>query len=86
MTSYFKASLWLFAAVPAVPIHLVDENEGIGMQRILDANEVEVLASTAGCLEHVEVGWLIHSCLVVRVHFSPISSRQNTRHTCIPFY
>lgn len=55
MTSYFKASLWLFAAVPVVPIHLTDENDGNGMRRVLDANEVEVLASTAGCREHVEV-------------------------------
>lgn len=56
MTSYFKASLWLFAAVPGVPMrYLADEDGGTGKQRILDANEVEDLASTAGCQEHVEV-------------------------------
>ena len=56
MTSYFKASLWLFAAVPGVPMrYLADEDGGTGKQRILDANEVEALASTAGCQEHVEV-------------------------------
>lgn len=57
MTSYFKASLWLFAAVPGVPIrHLAEEDgEGIGKQRILEASEVETLASSAGCQEYVEV-------------------------------
>lgn len=57
MTSYFKASLWLFAAVPGVPMrHLAEESgDGTGKQRILDADEVEVLASSAGCQEHVEV-------------------------------
>ncbi|CAM9489980.1 unnamed protein product [Scytosiphon promiscuus] len=55
MTSYFKASLWLFAAVPGVPMrYLVDEDGDIGEQRILNADEVEALASSAGCLEHVE--------------------------------
>lgn len=56
MTSYFKASLWLFAAVPGVPRHfLSNEMHGSGRQLILTANEVEVLASAAGCREHVEV-------------------------------
>lgn len=58
MTSYFKASLWLFAAVPGVPArHLYDEDGGVGNQRILNADEVEALASSTGCLEHVEVSF-----------------------------
>lgn len=61
MTSYFKASLWLFAAVPSVPMrHLAEEDGGgIGKKRILDATEVEVLASSAGCQENVEVSELL---------------------------
>lgn len=57
MTSYLKASLWLFAAVPGVPTHyLSDEEDVSGSLFILRADEVEVLASTAGCRAHVEVG------------------------------
>lgn len=62
MTSYFKASLWLLAAVPGVPVrHLAVEDGGIGKQRILNADEVEALASSAGCLEHVEVSFQVVS-------------------------
>lgn len=76
MTSYFKASLWLFAAVPGVPMrHLADEDgdgSGSGKQRILDANEVEVLAMSAGCQEYVEVSkhlWWVDSCFLA--HCTP---------------
>lgn len=58
MTSYFKASMWLFAAVPSVPTRFLDgEGDGGDGQRILDASEVEELASSAGCREHVEVSF-----------------------------
>lgn len=75
MTSYFKASLWLFAAVPGVPLRRLAEDygDGTGKQRILDANEVEALVSSAGCQEYVGVSkrlWWIH--LFVKV--SPPSS------------
>lgn len=64
MTSYFKASLWLFAAVPGVPIRHLDEDdgEGTGKQRILEASEVEALVSSAGCQEYVEVRKLVWCC------------------------
>lgn len=66
MTSYLKASLWLFAAVPGVPTrYLSDEEDVTGNLFILRADEVEVLASTAGCRAHVEV------CVV---YFSPSQS------------
>lgn len=56
MTSYFKASMWLFAAVPGVPRRLLDdEGDGGDKQRILDPNEIEEMASSAGCRQHVEV-------------------------------
>eukprot|EP00752_Nemacystus_decipiens_P006113 g5514.t1 len=55
MTSYFKASLWLFAAVPGVPMRHLADDERSGKQRILEATEVEALASSAGCQEYVEV-------------------------------
>lgn len=57
MTSYLKASLWLFAAVPGVPTRYFPLEEDVsGSLFILRADEVEVLASTAGCRAHVEVG------------------------------
>lgn len=47
--------------------HLAEEDgDGVGKQRILDANEVEGLASSAGCQEYVEVSkrlWWIDLCL-----------------------
>ena len=50
MTSYFKASMWLFAAVPSVSTRfLYGEGDEGDVQRILDASEVEELASSAGC-------------------------------------
>ncbi|CAM9524584.1 unnamed protein product, partial [Laminaria digitata] len=64
MTSYFKASMWLFAAVPSVPRRFLDgESDGGDGQRILDASEVEELASSAGCREHVEVSLVQKFCL-----------------------
>lgn len=75
MTSYFKASLWLFAAVPGVPMrYLADEDGDTGKQRILDANEVEDLASTAGCHEHVEV------CFVCQVPETVVRSIRELEH------
>lgn len=56
MTSYLKASLWLFAAVPSVPSrHLADGADAGGSQRVFDPVKVETLASAAGCREYVEV-------------------------------
>lgn len=50
--------MWLFAAVPSVPTRFLDgEGDGGDGQRILDASEVEELASSAGCREHVEVSF-----------------------------
>ena len=56
MTSYLKASLWLFAAAPGVPQrHLADDVLETENLRILDVNEIDILASDMGCREHVEV-------------------------------
>lgn len=55
MTSYMKASLWLFAAIPSLPKLPFPDDGNVGRKLILDAHEVEALASTAGCREQVEV-------------------------------
>lgn len=63
MTSYFKASMWLFAAVPGVPRRFLDdEGDGSDKQRILDPNEIEEMASSAGCRQHVEVSLHFSTC------------------------
>lgn len=58
MTSYFRASLWLFAAAPQVPKRCLasrDEEDTTGRQHVLDVHILEVLASDAGCKEYIEV-------------------------------
>lgn len=62
MTSYFKASLWLFAAAPHVPercLPLREEDPTGGNQVVLDVNALDALASNAGCKEHVEVSTVV---------------------------
>lgn len=56
MTSFFRASLWLFAAAPRVPRRcLPDRDEASGIQHVLDVDELEVLAADAGYKENIEV-------------------------------
>lgn len=56
MTSYLRASLWLFAAAPRVPRKcLPDQDEESGIQHVLDIDELEVMAADAGCKEYIEV-------------------------------
>lgn len=59
MTSYLKASLWLFAAIPGVKHHLSDG------QGVLDINEFDLLASEAGCRDYVEVSQGTFSMLLL---------------------
>lgn len=58
MTSYLKASLWLFAAAPHVPERCLSspKEEPADLSRVvLDVDTLDALASNAGCKEYVEV-------------------------------
>lgn len=62
MTSYLKASLWLFAAAPHVPERCLSSPEEDPTDRsrvVLDVDTLDALASTAGCKEYMEVQYAI---------------------------